>query len=479
MEAKYNELKDILKEYIGKISSSAYYCDDIPYKKLENAIASYATSVDASQVLALIDTTVGGSAKEGIIFTTSSMYGNLFLGSKFEVAYKEIECAEIDEYKYSSIRKKMIYQKKDSDRDLNLTICGKENISRTICISGEGTILNKTPFKSMIDKIIELSKEGLIGETDKYIILEDIDSKAKSDYIRVLINFSALEADISGKQINAIYSLMSRIKVGVNERKEIWKYISEQNFSDINEIINEMDSLVPYYSVRVLHLSLIKDILKISGKNPKDLSEMQIEFINNLCSNNIGDIEINFMYEALLTDEKLLSGKINDKEYAKIMTDLGAKAASIGVPIAAIYLSGSVVGLSAAGITSGLAALGLGGVLGLSSMVTGVGVAVVIGMGVHKLIKSINNHTSKDKDNKREYLITEAIKINQITITHLIEDICCINSELVDMTYDLELNKAKISKIAKMLKVFSDALKQSNMKNSDNEDMQNIPLLEG
>jgi len=161
------------------------------------------------------------------------------------------------------------------------------------------------------------------------------------------------------------------------------------------------------------------------------------------------------------------------------MTDLGAKAASIGVPIAAIYLSGSVVGLSAAGITSGLAALGLGGVLGLSSMVTGVGVAVVIGMGVHKLIKSINNHTSKDKDNKREYLITEAIKINQITITHLIEDICCINSELVDMTYDLELNKAKISKIAKMLKVFSDALKQSNMKNSDNEDMQNIPLLEG
>lgn len=372
----------------------------------------------------------------------------------------------------------MIYQKKDSDRDLNLTISGKENISRTICIRGEGTILNKTPFKNMIDKIIELSKEGLIGETDKYIILEDIDSKAKSNYIRVLINFSALEADISGKQINAIYSLMSRIKVGVNERKEIWKYISEQNFSTINEIIKEMDSLVPDYSIKVLHLSLIKDILKISEKNPKELSEKQIEFINHLCSNNIGDKEINFMYEALLADEKLLSGKINDKEYTKIMTDLGAKAASIGVPIAAIYLSGSVVGLSAAGITSGLAALGLGGVLGLSSMVTGVGVAVVIGMGVHKLIKSINNHTSKDKDNKREYLITEAIKINQITITHLIEDICCLNSELVDMTYDLELNKAKISKIAKMLKVFSDALKQSNMKN-ENEGMQNIPLLEG
>ena len=134
------------------------------------------------------------------------------------------------------------------------------------------------PLQFMIDKIIELSKEGLIGETDKYIILEDIDSKAKSNYIRVLINFSALEADISGKQINAIYSLMSRIKVGVNERKEIWKYISEQNFSTINEIIKEMDSLVPDYSIKVLHLSLIKDILKISEKNPKELSEKQIEF---------------------------------------------------------------------------------------------------------------------------------------------------------------------------------------------------------
>ena len=47
---------------------------------------------------------------------------------------------------------------------------------------------------------------------------------------------------------------------------------------------------------------------------------------------------------------------------------------AVGVPITAVVYSGSVAGLSAAGITSGLAALGLG--LG---MVPGIGVAILIG----------------------------------------------------------------------------------------------------
>ena len=83
----------------------------------------------------------------------------------------------------------------------------------------------------------------------------------------------------------------------------------------------------------------------------------------------------------IILDRKILSGDIKDSDIVNGMKDLAANAAAVGIPIVAVYLSGSAVGLSAVGITSGLAALGLGGVLGLSSMVTGIGVAILIGVG--------------------------------------------------------------------------------------------------
>ncbi|NJN17765.1 MAG: TerB family tellurite resistance protein [Oscillochloris sp.] len=75
----------------------------------------------------------------------------------------------------------------------------------------------------------------------------------------------------------------------------------------------------------------------------------------------------------------------NDNAAAQATRVAAAGLAAVGVPLAAMYVSGSVIGLSAAGITSGLAALGLG--LG---MVPGIGVAVLLGtavfVGVHALL---------------------------------------------------------------------------------------------
>ncbi|MDF1665337.1 MAG: TerB family tellurite resistance protein [Planctomycetota bacterium] len=51
---------------------------------------------------------------------------------------------------------------------------------------------------------------------------------------------------------------------------------------------------------------------------------------------------------------------------------------AVGIPLTAVYFTGAVVGFSAAGITSGLAALGLG-----FGMVTGIGVAVALGAGAY------------------------------------------------------------------------------------------------
>src|SRR5205085_10284638 len=67
-----------------------------------------------------------------------------------------------------------------------------------------------------------------------------------------------------------------------------------------------------------------------------------------------------------------------DPADADALKRVAAGLPAVGIPIAAVSVLGSVGGLSAAGITSGLAALGLG--LG---MVPGIGVAIIGGTVVY------------------------------------------------------------------------------------------------
>lgn len=73
---------------------------------------------------------------------------------------------------------------------------------------------------------------------------------------------------------------------------------------------------------------------------------------------------------------------LDDAPATEALKSAASSLSAVGVPIAAVYFSGSVVGLSAAGITSGLAALGLG--LG---MVPGIGVAILIGVATYSSVR--------------------------------------------------------------------------------------------
>lgn len=87
------------------------------------------------------------------------------------------------------------------------------------------------------------------------------------------------------------------------------------------------------------------------------------------------------------------------------MKDLVAKAGAVGVLLAAIYFSGSVVGMSSAGITSGLTALRMGGALGFSSMLTGIGSTVLIGVGAYKGIKKVTGISDLENNKQREMML--------------------------------------------------------------------------
>ena len=78
-----NELLDMIydldKKSFMRSESSIYLHPNIPMKKLVNAIASYANYVNPMDVMVLIDETLFGSAKEGMLLTQDHLYFKGFL----------------------------------------------------------------------------------------------------------------------------------------------------------------------------------------------------------------------------------------------------------------------------------------------------------------------------------------------------------------------------------------------------------------
>lgn len=124
------------------------------------------------------------------------------------------------------------------------------------------------------------------------------------------------------------------------------------------------------------------------------------------------------------------------------------------------------MGLSAAGMTSGLASLGMGGMLGLSSMATGIGVAVLIGVGVYHGVKYLTSNNELSKYKTRELMLHEVIKQTQKSISLMIGDINIIVKKLNDAIVRHKDDRDDIEKLSKILSKLQGAMKQMNSKSN-------------
>lgn len=441
MNTNHPTIEALVRLFIKEIcaAGSYYLAGDIPEKKLKAATEKYAKEVDTGAILGLTDFSVTGNGKTGIIFTTAGMYLNLSFEKPTYILYDNIKSAAIS-------------STKTKDCDSTLVIYFKDGRSS---LTIRDSFINKTPMKGFVEQVIECSNEGLTEDSDKYIILEDMPEATKQQYVAIIIDFMLADDELSGSELSALYKMMARIKLSTDSRRNLLSYITSAVHTDVESKIASMDANLRPSMREALHISLIKDILVLCDGHYSCIPDQQKEFFDSLIQHlGISEDKIAFLEEAISLDAKFLSGELNEQKYVKAMGDLGAKAAAIGVPVAAIYLSGSVAGLSAAGITSGLAAMGLGGVLGLSSMVTGIGIAVLVGVTAYQGIKFVTGKGEKEKQNRREVLIQEAMKLNQDTISALIEDINSLMHDFLELTAENEINREALLRCQKKLRAF-------------------------
>lgn len=89
---------DLMRKYAENIrsyhSGSFYIKGDIPSKKINNAIATFAVGLDRNTIIGFYDLTVFGSGKEGMVFADHAIYYNTISQGMGKWVYSDIDSVE-------------------------------------------------------------------------------------------------------------------------------------------------------------------------------------------------------------------------------------------------------------------------------------------------------------------------------------------------------------------------------------------------
>lgn len=441
-----------------------FVAPDIPEKKLNNASKTF--KVDRQNILALYDNTFFGGGDEGIVFTSEKVVFRAMLSDIREICYKDMKSIEI------------VLKPNKKDKPPTKVISIKtinDELIIEYCIANEDLEL----FVNFIKKLLEeCDTQNFTNESisDLFKPLEDMSKELRLAFVKIVINMSfENDKEIDNKERSEIMLLTNRIGLEREERFKILEYMAEiENkhiaVKELVEVIkNNCEKEINYKAVMI---SLVQNLFYLYANT--QLKKQGVIF--NLPHTfdflekhkyvfGLSNDEIDLAKSAVENDLKILNEDIDSDKVKEITKDLAAKAASVGLPIGAVYVSGSVAGLSAAGMTSGLATLGMGGLLGLSSMATGIGVAVLLGVGVYQGIKYFTTDNKQlEALKQREMMIQEVLKQTQKTISSMIEDINIIVQKLNNLILNDNEKGQTIEKLKKMIFLYTGAMSKTNEK---------------
>jgi hypothetical protein len=419
---KLKSVNSFIKENIkDEVSYKFIVAPEIPEKSLNNAIEAFDCQESPHSILALYnDSKLFSLGNEGILLTGERFYINAKY--KARIAYKDIESIRFD-----NEDKRMIVNFKNGEEDW---------------FPAPKNFLYLEDLCEFISKIVEDFEE--YKEESQLKTLSEMSEELKKAYLKIIVNMTFIDdEEIDEKELSEIFLLMTRLELEKETRFAIRTYISDitkDNIESIEELVNIIFEHSESTHHKSIMISLAKDLININF-NTKLTQDRNFHFLDeNKELFELTEDEIELAYDTVENDYKIINEDLDDKAIEKTMNELSSKALAVGAPLGAVYLSGSVLGLSAAGMTSGLATLGMGGILGLSSMATGIGVAVLLGVGVYKGMQYLTGANKLDKYKARALFLEGIIKQNQKTLTLIMEDI----NFLVDMLNDVNKNSFSI-----------------------------------
>ncbi|MDO4675603.1 MAG: hypothetical protein Q4A68_03360 [Anaerobiospirillum succiniciproducens] len=449
---------EIITQHGSSISEKAFISPNIPEKKLNGAIkGGTGNTCDVEDVYMIVDLTLFGSATDCLLFSNDSLYIKELLEDSRRLPYTLIKEA----------REKLV-TKRDKDEvkvsryleiELNTGYVHSFDIFQL-------EILETAKLINSIINAVQRPQEEKAAEEKERLIkripLEDMPEEIRIAYVKAIISLFMDDGQISSAEFCEIYALIARLNLPTDIRQKLifFNNTSESAVDIIRGVLPQLDEAA---RVEIIH-SLGKDMIYVLGKTSNLTWDQSPTISRYVKEFKISQEQIEFYIDAIESDEKLFDDNVDDSGLENGMRAVISSAAGVGVPIAALYFSGSVVGLSAAGISSGLAALGLGGLFGLSGMVTGIGALLVIGYGAKKGVDILSGKSDIEKRKKKELMLYAVCNQLNKTINLIIEDIRFFTNQYTDLmarydaqTEELETVLDKLNNLMARIKRMSDS----------------------
>ncbi|EJO9866793.1 hypothetical protein F6X00_24875 [Vibrio vulnificus] len=438
-------------EATSKISAAAnlatiHVAPGISKNVLNDAVDNFSVDgqekIKTSSIIGILDTTLLKNTKDGLLFTAKGIYYKRHFSSSVF-----IEFTSIKDVTFTDDKSVLLHLKNGSKTALSLVAdCNVEQLAEVLSICS-------TDFT-------EYQEEKVL------VALNDMSEDVRIAYTKIIINMAYHDDNkVDATELAEILRLMTRLEFSSTSRLVIRGYLSSPDtLEQTSRLVETMSSLCTPTEFRAIMTSLCKDLMylnSVTTKTDKDKEYVVTSDFPFFKAHEglfkLSSETIDLLRDAIYMDFKLLSEETTNEQVEAELKKLAAKAAAVGTPIAAIYLSGSVIGLSAAGMTSGLATLGMGGILGLSSMATGIGVVVLIGLGTYAGIKKITGADERSSNKRRELMLIAVNKQTQLTISQLMEDIAYITEKLNQTVLGHEETKNLVGKLLSTLKQLTSA----------------------
>lgn len=434
-----------IKENVGRLGKKVFVAPEIPEKKMNNAIKAFKCEDFFQSILAVFDNTLFGACDEGLVFTGEKMILKKMMTDPVTFLYSEITSAEF--IKEETENKKGKIEVKEY---IQITKTDEEKIDITGLVSCD--------YEYLAELLTNIIRMEDFKEENQLKTIAEMPEDFKKAYLQIIINMTYIDdEEIDEKELAEILLLMTRLELSKDSRFDVRTYITEishENLVSIENLITTIKENSESSHFQSLMISLAKDMINVHFST-NDSMNRDFKFLTeNQSLFNLSDDEIDLAFSAVENDYKMLKEDLDDNAIKKNAEDLATKAAAAGAPLAAVYISGSVVGMSAAGITSGLATLGMG-----MGMTGGLVVVGLIGIMTYKGLKHLTGANELDKYKTRELMLHEVIKQTQKTISLIIDDINFVVQKLNDVTLNHAEQSEKIKKLVQMMAKYQNAIK--------------------
>jgi hypothetical protein len=308
-------------------------------------------------------------------------------------------------------------------------------------------------------------KDSLSGNSEDSVDLSALEGDAKLVYCHILVSLAVVDGVLDPCEIANLYLFASTIGLDDDARSALRREITAaqhgaQTPVAAEELARELHYLLAQDQREPVFTMLVRDLVRISraDRHAADVERERIVLVAGLVFTEAAGEVVQATEQLVIAEEDFASGKITTSQIETTTKEIVAKAAAFGAPIAAVSLAGSVSGLGGAGITSGLAALGFGGLLGLSAMVTGIGTVVILGVAVHQGTRYLLATNEREREKRREYLIQQVVKHHQQAMAELTDDIAGLARRMEAGLEQTVRNEERLIALKAELDAFEQAL---------------------